>query len=73
MPKRRKTPREPEPMPVEPWLAAKHDELEAREGVTFVYLLVDDEGAQLIAKGILPDYVQRQARRALDWMLEPTP
>lgn len=51
-------------------MAKKHAELTARKGVTFIYLLTDQEGAALIAQGIVPGYVKEQARNALDWSLE---
>lgn len=56
---------------VDPWNAATHAAIDAREpaGKHFIYLLVDDDGAQLLIDGIVPDYVQRQARSALEWTL----
>ncbi len=50
-------------------MAKKHAELSAREGVTFIYLLTDADGAALIAQGTVPGYLKEQARNALDWNL----
>lgn len=50
---------------VSPWQAKKRAEM--KEGQTFISLLVDEDGAKLIAGGVLPDYVIDQAVRALEW------
>ena len=58
--------------PVEPWVATKQAELRTKpdaERGTLIYLLVDEDGAQLIAEGTCPDYVVKQAQDALDWNL----
>jgi hypothetical protein len=49
----------------EPWLAAKLAELDDTDGAVRIYLLVDELGAAAIARGILPNYIKRQARSAL--------
>ena len=69
MAKRREPARVPadEGEPPEPWLTAKQAELDATPGSMRVYLLVSEEGAELIANGILPRYVIEQARSALEW------
>ena len=51
----------------EPWHAATEVALMERPGVVFVYLLTDECGCVLLARGILPDYLVRQAQDALDW------
>ena len=53
----------------EPWLAGMYDAISNREQPLYIYLLVDEEGASLIAEGKLPAYVRVQAQRALDWNL----
>lgn len=53
-----------------PWLAKKHAELSAREGVTLIYALVDQDGARLLMQGHVPGYVKSQMRNALEWSLE---
>lgn len=53
----------------EPWLAGMHAVISEREPPWYIYLLVDEEGAALIAQGTLPAYVRIQAQRALDWNL----
>ena len=53
--------------PVDPHLLLKQIELDAQPGVSRIYLLVDEVGCECVAKGILPGYVQEQARRALEW------
>lgn len=50
---------------VSPWQAKKRAEM--TDGRTFISLLVDEDGAKLIADGVLPDYVVQQAVDALDW------
>lgn len=50
---------------VSPWQAKKRAEM--KPGQTFISLLVDEDGAKLIADGTLPEYVQEQAAKALDW------
>lgn len=50
---------------VSPWQAKKRAELST--GQTMISLLVDEDGAKLIAEGILPAYVQEQAASALEW------
>lgn len=50
---------------VSPWTAKKKASMP--EGATQIRLLVDEDGAKLIADGILPDYVIEQACRALEW------
>ena len=52
-----------------PWLATTQRELDAQTETTFVYILVDLAGAQLLADGHVPAYVKDQAASALDWTL----
>jgi hypothetical protein len=53
--------------PVDPHLLLKQIELDQRPGTIRIYLLVDELGVECIAKGILPGYVQQQARNAMEW------
>lgn len=70
MPKRPKQNAAPAPrVAVDPWNAKKEAELDARPNAHHIYLLVDEEGAQLLIDGVIPEYVQRQARSALNWTL----
>jgi hypothetical protein len=46
-------------------VAAKLAELNDDEDAVRIYLLTDEPGAAMIARGVLPDYVKRQARAAL--------
>lgn len=50
---------------VSPWQAKKRAEMQP--GVTMISLLVDENGAKLIAEGVLPEYVIEQAALALEW------
>jgi len=53
---------------VEPWHAAKELELLERPGIQTVSLLTDECGCLLLAQGILPEYLRRQAEDALRWL-----
>ena len=52
----------------EPWHAAKELELLERPGIQTVSLLTDECGCLLLAQGILPEYLKRQAQDALAWL-----
>lgn len=54
------------PARTNPHVATKEAECQ-HQHKPMIYLLVDPEGARLIADGILPAYVQEQAERSLDW------
>lgn len=56
---------------VEPWQATKHAEIKKQPEPFFLHLLVDLNGANLIAHGELPEYVIQQAIDALRWQGEP--
>lgn len=52
-----------------PWTAKKKAAMEAEpSNRPFIYLLTDVEGAQLLVEGKIPEYLQEQCARALDWM-----
>ena len=51
----------------EPWHAETEIELLERPGVCFIHLLTDECGCLLLAKGIIPEYLRRQAEYALAW------
>lgn len=51
----------------EPWHAETEIELLDRPGVCFIHLLTDECGCLLLAKGIIPEYLKRQAQSALEW------
>jgi hypothetical protein len=53
--------------PVDPHLLAKQLELSAAPHSARVYLLVDELGLACVANGVLPGYVQQQARDAMQW------
>ena len=53
--------------PVDPHLLAKQLELDAAPHSSRVYLLVDELGLACVANGVLPGYVQQQARDAMQW------
>ena len=55
------------PIAQEPWHAEFELELLQREGIELVTLLTDECGCLLLAQGILPEYLKRQAREALKW------
>lgn len=55
------------PIAAEPWHAETEIELLDRPGVCFISLLTDECGCLLLAKGIIPDYLKRQAQKALEW------
>lgn len=50
-----------------PWHAELELELRERPGIEFLNLLTDECGALLLAEGIVPIYLQRQARQMLEW------
>lgn len=52
----------------EPWHASKELELLERPGIQHVTLLTDECGCLLLAQGILPEYLRRQAEDALSWL-----
>lgn len=52
----------------EPWTVGVEIQLRRKPHVQMVSLLTDEAGASLIAKGILPAYVQQQAKDALEWL-----
>lgn len=56
------------PIADEPWHAAKELELLERPGIQHVTLLTDECGCLLLAQGILPEYLRRQAEDALAWL-----
>jgi hypothetical protein len=52
----------------DPWTIGTEVRLRAANpNVFMISLLVDEAGALLIAKGIVPAYVQQQAKDALTW------
>lgn len=54
--------------PIDPWTAEKKAQMALDpETPTFIYLLVDEKGAALVAGGDLPDYLRQQAIDALAW------
>ena len=53
--------------PVDPHLLAKQLALDAAPHTSRIYLLVDELGAACVANGLLPGYVQQQAKDALQW------
>ena len=55
------------PIADEPWHAEFELELRDRPGIEMVTLLTDECGCLLLADGIIPAYLQRQARAALNW------
>jgi hypothetical protein len=51
-----------------PWHARAEIELKDRPGILFVTLLTDECGCLLLAEGIIPDYLRREAEDAIAWM-----
>jgi len=58
--------------PVDPHLLAKQLELDAAPATARIYLLVDELGCACVANGVLPGYVQQQAKDALQWFAVDT-
>lgn len=52
---------------VEPWHAEFELELLHRPGIEMITLLTDECGCLLLAEGIIPEYLRRQAKAALEW------
>lgn len=55
------------PIAEEAWHAEFELELLTRPGILMVHLLTDECGCLLLAQGIIPEYLRRQAQSALEW------